>query len=92
MLIAVIVLLSVLLIASIIANIILFKAGERATLANEIYEQWITEWRAEVLKTYAHMKLLDEREIFSKDDEVGTAFTDMVNLIESLNNRTQEGE
>lgn len=84
-----VILLSVLLIASIIANVLLFKAGERHSIANEIYEQWIAEWRAEVLKTYAHMKMLDEKEIFSKDDEVGIAFKDMVNIIENLNNRTQ---
>ena len=61
MLIVTVVVLAVLLIASIIANILLFKAGERHSLANEIYEQWISDWRADVLKTYAHMKMLDEK-------------------------------
>lgn len=90
--IAVIVLLAVLLIASIVVNVLLFKAGERQALRTEIYEKWIEEWRADVLKTYAHMKMLDEKEMFSKDDDVGVVFQDMVGLIENLNSRTQETE
>lgn len=90
MTIAVIVLLSVLLIASLTANILLFKAGERQLAINEIYRGWIREWRSEVHKTYAHMKMLDDKEMFSKDDDVGMAFKEMVTVIESLNSRTTE--
>ena len=89
MLIAVI-LLSVLLTASIVANILLLKAGERQLAINELYESWISDWRAQVFKTWTHMKMLDEKEMFSKDDEVGVVFQDMKELVEELNDRTEE--
>jgi hypothetical protein len=89
MLIAVI-LLSVLLTASIIANFLLWRAGERQLIISELYESWISEWRAEVFKTWVHMKMLDEKQMFEKDDEVGVVFQDMMALIQSLNDRTEE--
>lgn len=36
------------------------------------------------------MKMLDEKQMFEKDDEVGVIFEDMKALIESLNDRTEE--
>lgn len=85
-----VILLTVFLVASLVANILLFKAGERQLAINEIYRQWIREWREEVFKTYAHMKMLDDKEMFSKDDDVGMAFKEMITVIESLNSRTTE--
>ena len=85
-----VILLSVLLTASIIANFLLWRAGERQLAINELYESWIAEWRAEVFKTWMHMKLLDEKQMFEKDDEVGVVFQDMMALIQSLNDRTEE--
>ena len=82
--------LSVLLTASIIANFLFWRAGERQLLINELYESWIAEWRAEVFKTWMHMKMLDEKQMFEKDDEVGVVFEDMKALIQSLNDRTEE--
>lgn len=90
MVIALIVILVLLLAASITTNVLLFKAGETQRQIKEIYESWIEEWRADVLKTYAHMKLLDDKQMFEKDDDVGVVFRDMSILIESLNNKTQE--
>lgn len=76
--------------ASIIANVLLWKAGERQLAINELYSNWISEWREQVFKTYAHMQMLDDKEIFSKDDEVGVVFEEMKNVIQSLNDRTEE--
>jgi hypothetical protein len=90
MLIFLVILLTVLLTASIVLNILLWKAGERQLIINELYSSWISEWRAQVLKTWAHMKLLDERQMFEKDDDVGIVFQDMKDLIQSLNDRTEE--
>ena len=36
------------------------------------------------------MKMLDEKQMFEKDDEVGIVFQDMRDLIRSLNDRTEE--
>ena len=85
-----VILLSVLLTASVIANFLLWKAGVRQLEVNDLYESWIAEWRAEVFKTWMHMKLLDEKQMFEKDDEVGVVFQDMMTLIRSLNDRTEE--
>jgi hypothetical protein len=85
-----VILLSVLLTASIVANFLLWRAGERQLIISELYEDWISEWRSEVLKTWMHMKLLDEKQMFEKDDEVGVVFQDMMALIQSLNDRTEE--
>ncbi len=90
MLIFSVILLLVLLTGSIIANILLFKAGNRQLELNELYESWISEWRSQVLKTWVNLKLLDEKQIFEKDDEVGVVFQDMITLIESLKDRTEE--
>lgn len=90
MLLALVILLSVLLIASIIGNVLLWKAGERQLVINELYAKWIAEWRAFVFKTHAHMKLLDEKQMFEKDDEVGVVFQEMQQLIQSLNDKTEE--
>lgn len=85
-----VILLSVLLTASIVANFLLWRAGERQLIISELYEDWISEWRSEVFKTWMHMKLLDEKQMFEKDDEVGVVFQDMMALIQSLNDRTEE--
>ena len=79
-----------LLTASIVLNVLLWKAGERQLVINELYSNWISEWRSQVLKTWAHMKLLDEKQMFEKDDDVGILFQDMKALIQSLNDRTEE--
>ena len=76
--------------ASIIANFLLWKAGELQMAINDVYANWISEWRTQVFKTWVHIKMLDEKQLFEKDDEVGVVFQDMMALIQSLNDRTEE--
>lgn len=90
MLLVLVILLLGLLTVSIIGNILLWKAGERQLAINELYTNWITEWRSMIFKTYGHMKLLDDKQMFEKDDEVGVVFQDMNQLIKSLNDKTEE--
>jgi hypothetical protein len=90
MLIFLVILLSTLLITSIVINILLWRVGERQLFINEIYEEWISDWRQQVFKTWAHMKLLDDKQMFEKDDEVGIVFEDMKSLIQDLNDKTEE--
>jgi hypothetical protein len=90
MLISLVILLLILLIVSVVLNFLLLKAGERQLVINELYISWISEWRIQVLKTWAHMKMLDDKQMFEKDDEVGIVFQDMKDLIQNLNNRTEE--
>jgi hypothetical protein len=90
MLIFLVILLSVLLTASVVVNVLLWRAGERQLVINEIYANWISDWREQVFKVWAHMKLLDDKQMFEKDDDVGVVFQDMKILIQSLNDRTEE--
>ena len=55
---------------------------------NEIYENWIAETQDRVEATYAVMKSLDDRGMFSKDDDVGEAFDKMVEVVTYLNSVT----
>jgi uncharacterized protein YnzC (UPF0291/DUF896 family) len=97
MLVFVIILLSICLIASIVTIILLYKAGVRQLSINEILEEdnqllkeWISEFRVDVLKTFSHMKLLDDKQMFEKDDEVGILYQDISDLIKNLNNKIEE--
>ena len=81
---------SILLVLSLAANVLLWRAGEIQLETKEMYADWISEWRSHVLKTYAHMKLLDDKQMFEKDDEVGVVFEDMKILIDSLNEKIEE--
>ena len=90
MLIFLVILLSVLLTTSIVVNILFWKVGERQLAINEIYADWISDWREQVFKVWAHMKLLDDKQMFEKDDDVGVVFQEMKALIKSLNDRTEE--
>ena len=79
-----------LLTASVVANFLIWKAAERQLIINDLYSNWITDWRKQVFKTWVHIKMLDEKQMFEKDDEVGVVFQDMKDLIKSLNDRTEE--
>ena len=99
MLLFVTILLSICLITSVVINILLYKAGVRQLETNEVLEEninvleeWIKDFRADVFKTAAHIKLLDDKQMFEKDDEVGIVFRDMMDLIQKLNERTQKTE
>jgi hypothetical protein len=78
--------------ASIVGNFALYKAANLQLQKAELYESWIEEFKQDMMQTFAYIKLIDDRNIFSKDDEVGVVFQDMVNVIGKLNERTQEAE
>ncbi len=69
-----VIILIVFLIASVVFNVILYKSGVRHLESSELLSEWISDFKFDVLKTYNHMKLLDDREMFSKDDDVGIVF------------------
>jgi hypothetical protein len=51
------------------------------------YENWVIEFHKDVNNTYTKLKQLDERNIFSRDDEVGFAFSQMVSIMEKLKDK-----
>jgi len=66
-----------------------------------IYEEWILDFKTDVIQTLAQMRAIDTRGTFittiaggekggfESDDEVGVVFKEMMELIEKLNKRTQ---
>ena len=49
----------------------------------------LINFRLFVLNTYKKLKVVDNRGIFEKDDDVGVTFSDIVNLIKTLNKYIQ---
>lgn len=53
----------------------------------QTYENWVLEFNNDVLKTYKQLKDLDAKNIFSRDDEVGFAFSQILLIIENLKDK-----
>lgn len=88
--------LSILFIASLTINIFLYKAVNIQLKKVDIYENWVSrykndidEFRAELRTTYLKMKTIDDKELFSKDDDVGVIFQELLSLLEQLNTKVQ---
>lgn len=96
MLIIISVILGVLLTASLAANIFLWIASNRQLNKAELYEQMYTNivfrMKDRIMNTYVQMKQLDDKAIFSKDDEVGQSFENILSILQELNELTQEEE
>jgi hypothetical protein len=90
------VVLGVFLITSLAANILLWIAGNRQLNRADLYEQMynniVPVMKRRIMKTYVEMKQLDDKEIFSKDDEVGVSFKELLDILQELNQLTQEEE
>jgi hypothetical protein len=54
----------------------------------DIYESWIVELRDDINNVYRQIKLVDDKQIFEKDDDVGGVFSDLYLILEKLNQRT----
>ena len=54
------------------------------------YDAVLDEFSKDVVATYQHIKRIDDKQQFEKDDEVGSIFQDMVQIIEKFNEKTQE--
>lgn len=66
---------------------VLSKALAVQVKKNDIYAQWIVELQNKVENVYRTIHDLDDKQMFSKDDEVGSVFQQMVELIDSLNEK-----
>lgn len=53
----------------------------------DIYEGWIVEFKNDINDVYLHIKDIDDKQIFEKDDEVGSTFSDLYLIIQKLNQR-----
>jgi len=57
---------------------------------NEIYEGWVSNFKARADNTWHQMKELDQRQMFESDDEVGIIFVEIRNLIQELDEKLGE--
>lgn len=80
--------LSVLLVVSVGFNILLVKACNKACDKVDEYESWILKYQGIVKETYAMLKMVDEKEIFERDDEVGFVFSNIVSIVNDLKEKT----
>ena len=96
MFITLVVVLGVILLTSLIANVLLYKAGERqmnkSDLYEEMYKDIVLRTKGRIMETYLQMKQLDDKEMFSKDDDVGVSFKEILSILQELNEITQEEE
>lgn len=84
------IILIVLLIVSIVCNYFLTKTLIKIGDALEVYETWIYETRNHIIEVYNQLKIVDARNIFEKDDDVGFVFTEIIELIKNLNEKINE--
>ena len=64
----------------------------RADAYDQMYQDTVLKIKDRILTTYVSMKQLDDKEIFSKDDEVGQSFENILSILQELNELTQEEE
>lgn len=70
------------------ATVILSYIAYNSQYKVDIYESWIVEFKDDINDVYHRMKVIDDRQIFEKDDEVGSTFSQLYLIIEKLNQRT----
>lgn len=85
-------LLLILLLVSVSANVFLLITLKKSFNQIDILEDWIINFKNSVESTFNKLKDVDNRGIFEKDDDVGFLFTDLKQIIESLNKKVKEEE
>lgn len=53
----------------------------------EVYEEWLDYFRTEVDEVYQRMKIVDEKNLFEKDDDVGFVFAELVRISKEFSER-----
>lgn len=54
----------------------------------DVYERWIWEFRNDLIEAVNNMRSIDDKNMFEKDDDVGSVFQQMLKIIENVNQRT----
>lgn len=87
------------LVISVGLNIAAFILVKRLLAKIEIYEEWILDFKTDVIDTLEQMRAIDKQGTFATslndkgqfeaDDQVGAIFKELLDLIEKLNQRIQ---
>lgn len=83
-------LLTFVLLVSVVTNIFLFVSLKRAFYTIDVLETWLVDFKKSIDNVYKKLKIVDERGIFEKDDDVGFLFTDIYNIIKITNQRIND--
>ena len=51
----------------------------------EIYEEWVDKFKAESESLYDRLKMVDDKNLFEKDDDVGFVFSEVVRITKEFN-------
>lgn len=51
----------------------------------EVHEEWIEQYRAEIQNVYKRLKIVDDKNLFEKDDDVGFVFSEIQRVIQEFN-------
>lgn len=51
----------------------------------EVHEEWIDQYRTEIENVYKRLKIVDDKNLFEKDDDVGFVFSEIQRVIQEFN-------
>jgi len=51
----------------------------------EVHEEWIYQYRSEINNVYKRLKMVDDKNLFEKDDDVGFVFSEILRVTEEFN-------
>jgi hypothetical protein len=53
----------------------------------EVYEEWVSFFRGEIENVHARLKMVDDKNLFEKDDDVGFVFSEILRVTKEFNER-----
>jgi hypothetical protein len=92
MLLFLVIILAVLTILSLTGCFLFYKIALRNMYKAEYLEDYTLFAKEHIQQAYAYLRSLDDRQIFAKDDEVGVAFTEILEVLQKLNEVVQEDQ
>lgn len=72
------------LVISLVLNVVLGYIVYNLFKKNEVYENTIQEFYSFLTITLRNMRLIDERQMFENDDEVGIIFSQLTDTVNTL--------
>ena len=78
-----------LLVISVVVNFFLVVSLRKSFYTIDVLESWIVDFKDMTNKLYNNLKLIDERGMFEKDDDVGVTFIAILDIIKKCNERVQ---
>lgn len=51
------------------------------------YDEYVVRFQDELKNTYIHLKEIDDRNLFEKDDDVGSTFSEILRIVKELDDK-----